>query len=131
MADGREWPDRRIIDLIGITLPIIQAPMAGAGLSELAIAVSEAGGLGSLPCAMLADAQTRAELARIRRSTARPINVNFFCHRPPETQAEREMRWSERLAEFYAEFGLDREKRTPGASRTPFDAGPSGSILPG
>jgi nitronate monooxygenase len=60
-------------------------------------------------------------LTNIRRSTTRPIQVNFFCHRPPETQAEREMRWSERLAGIYAEFGLDREKRTPGASRAPFD----------
>ncbi len=122
MPDGREWPDRRILDSIGIALPIVQAPMAGAGLGALAIAVSEAGGLGSLPCAMLSGAQARAELTNIRGSTARPINVNFFCHRPPETQAEREMRWKERLAGFYEEFGLDREKRTPGASRAPFDA---------
>jgi nitronate monooxygenase len=41
--------DRRITDLV--ELPIIQAPMAGASDAELAIAVSEAGGLGSLPCA--------------------------------------------------------------------------------
>jgi nitronate monooxygenase len=122
MPNEMEWPDRRTTDLIGIALPIIQAPMAGAGLGELAIAVSEAGGLGSLPCAMLKGAQARAELTSIRRSTARPIHVNFFCHRPPETQAEREMGWRERLAEFYAEFGLDRENRTPGASRAPFDA---------
>lgn len=45
------WPDRRILDLLGIELPIIQAPMAGANGSAMAIAVSEAGGLGSLPCA--------------------------------------------------------------------------------
>ena len=122
MPGEMEWPDRRIIDRIGIALPIIQAPMAGAGLGALAIAVSEAGGLGSLPCAMLSAAQTRAELTNIRRSSARPIHVNFFCHRAPETQAEREMRWRERLAALYDEFGLDREKRTPGASRAPFDA---------
>jgi nitronate monooxygenase len=47
------WPDRRVLDLFGIEHPIIQAPMAGAQGSALAIAVSEAGGLGSLPCALL------------------------------------------------------------------------------
>lgn len=48
------WPDRRLLDLIGIDLPIIQAPMAGASGSAMAIVVSEAGGLGSLPCARTA-----------------------------------------------------------------------------
>ena len=43
------WPDRRILDLFRIDLPIIQAPMAGASKPEMAIAVSEAGGLGSPP----------------------------------------------------------------------------------
>ena len=56
------WPDHRIQELLGIELPIIQAPMAGANLSPMAIAVSEAGGLGSLPCAMLSADQMRAEL---------------------------------------------------------------------
>ena len=77
------WPDYRIQELLGIELPIIQAPMAGANLSAMAIAVSEAGGLGSLPCAMLSADQMRAELETIRRQTSRPINVNFFCHQPP------------------------------------------------
>ena len=46
------WPDRRILDLFGIELPILQAPMAGSSDAALAIAVSAAGGLGALPCAM-------------------------------------------------------------------------------
>ena len=49
----RMWPDRRLIDLFGIELPIVQAPMAGAMDWELAAAAAEAGALGSLPCAML------------------------------------------------------------------------------
>jgi nitronate monooxygenase len=53
------WPDRRIQDLFGIELPILQAPMAGSVGSEMAIAVSEAGGLGALPCAMLSPEQMR------------------------------------------------------------------------
>jgi nitronate monooxygenase len=69
--------------LIGVDLPIIQAPMAGVQGSALAIAVSHAGGLGSLPCAMLGTDAMRPELTAIRSQTNRPYNVNFFCHTPP------------------------------------------------
>ncbi len=64
----------------GIQLPIIQAPMAGAQASAMAIAVSNAGGLGSLPCAMLDAVGMRKELTLIAEKTNKPINVNFFCH---------------------------------------------------
>ena len=83
-------PDRRITELFGIELPIVQAPMAGAQGSEMAIAVSEAGGLGSLPCAMLSLDQARAEIGIIRQRTAKPFNVNFFCHAPPAENPARE-----------------------------------------
>jgi NAD(P)H-dependent flavin oxidoreductase YrpB (nitropropane dioxygenase family) len=69
--------------LLGTELPIIQAPMAGVQDSALAIAVSEAGGLGSLPCAMLGPDAMRQQLTAIRAGTNRPYNVNFFCHTPP------------------------------------------------
>ena len=69
--------------LLGIDLPIIQAPMAGVQGSALALAVSNAGGLGSLPCAMLSLEAMREELVRLRTGTTRPFNVNFFCHKPP------------------------------------------------
>jgi NAD(P)H-dependent flavin oxidoreductase YrpB (nitropropane dioxygenase family) len=75
------WPDQRIQDLFGIELPIIQAPMAGANGSEMVIAVSEAGGLGSLPRAMLSLEQMRNELGIIRQRTSRPINLNFSATR--------------------------------------------------
>src|SRR5688572_19905793 len=71
-------------ELFGIDLPIIQAPMAGAQGSALAVAVSNAGGLGSLPCAMLDAEAMRQELAAIRAQTTKPFNVNFFCHAQPE-----------------------------------------------
>ncbi len=77
------WPDNRILDLFGIEVPIIQAPMAGSVLSDMVVAVSQAGGLGSLPCALLSLEQARRELETIRRKTSRPINANFFCHQPP------------------------------------------------
>jgi nitronate monooxygenase len=113
--------DRRIQDLFGIALPIIQAPMAGAQGAEMAIAVSEAGGLGSLPAAMLSLDQLRSELGIIRQRTARPVNVNFFVHRPPEADAAREARWRARLAGFYREFGLDPAAPVPSSNRAPFD----------
>ena len=69
---------RALLDLLGVELPIIQAPMAGASGSAMAIAVCQAGALGSLPCAMLNPEQARAEIAVIRQRTARPLNVNFF-----------------------------------------------------
>jgi nitronate monooxygenase len=114
------WPDTRILDLFHIELPIIQAPMAGANLSEMVVAVSEAGGLGSLPCALLTPEQARRELDTIRRQTARPINVNFFCHTPPRLDPDREARWRERLRRYYVELGLDPNDSTPAANRAPF-----------
>src|SRR5262250_2985135 len=72
------WPDNRLINLFDIELPIIQAPMAGSAFWDLAVAVSEAGGLGSLACALLSVEQARKELETIRRKTSRPICVNFL-----------------------------------------------------
>ena len=103
--------------LLGIQLPIIQAPMAGAQGSALAIAVSNAGGLGSLPCAMLAPDAIRNELAAIKAQTSTPVNVNFFCHVPAAPNAEREALWRASLAPYYTEFGIDASK-IPVASGT-------------
>ncbi|NNU80063.1 nitronate monooxygenase [Halovulum dunhuangense] len=115
------WPDRRIQDLFGIELPIIQAPMAGAGLSDLAVAVAEAGGLGSLPCALLRPDQLRTQFGIIRQRTARPINVNFFCHLPATPDAAREAQWRHRLEPYYREYGLDPNAPVPASNRAPFD----------
>ena len=115
------WPDHRIQDLFKIELPIIQAPMAGSVGSEMVIAVSEAGGLGSLPCAMLSPEQMRNELGIIRQRTSRPINLNFFCHSPPQADPARESVWKQRLENFYVEFELDPEAPVPAATRAPFD----------
>jgi nitronate monooxygenase len=116
-----KWPDRRIQDLFGIELPIIQAPMAGPVLSSMVISVSEAGGLGSLPCALLSLDQIRIELTAIRQATSRPINLNFFCHRPPVPNAAREMAWRQKLERYYIELGIDPKAPIPSSSRTPFD----------
>src|SRR3954467_11733967 len=94
-------------DLLNIELPIIQAPMAGVQGSALAVAVSNAGGLGSLPCALLDPEAMRQELAALRAQTVRPFNVNFFCHASPPPSAEREAAWRATLAPYYQEFGID------------------------
>jgi nitronate monooxygenase len=110
-----------LTELLGIELPIIQAPMAGAQSSAMAIAVALAGGLGSLPCAMLSPDQIRSELAKIRAATDKPINVNFFCHEEPVTNAELDNRWREKLSRYYDELGLDRSAPpAPAQQRRPF-----------
>jgi nitronate monooxygenase len=108
-------------DLLGIDLPILQAPMAGVQGSALAIAVSEAGGLGALPCAMLSPEAMRKELSAIRAATSRPFNVNFFCHAPPALDPDRESAWRRRLAPYFEELKID-PAGVAGASRAPFSA---------
>ncbi len=108
--------------LLGIDLPIIQAPMAGVQLSALAVAVSNAGGLGSLPCAMLAPDAMRKELSAIRSGTTKPCNVNFFCHAQPTPDAAREAAWRKALAPYFAEHGIDPATIPSGPGRLPFSA---------
>ena len=112
----------KLRELLGIELPIVQAPMAGAQGSALAIAVSNAGGLGSLPCAMLTPDAIRAELEAIAASTSHPYNVNFFCHVSPAHDAGREAAWRRTLAPFYAEFGLNAGEIPSAPARVPFGA---------
>lgn len=107
---------------MGVELPILQAPMAGSQGSVLAIAVSEAGGLGALPAAMLSPQALRDELAAITTATHRPYNVNFFAHTPPQPDPQREAAWREALVPYFAEFRLDPAAIPPGAGRRPFDA---------
>src|SRR5207248_698563 len=106
--------------LLGIELPIIQAPMAGVQGSALAIAVSNSGGLGSLPCAMLKVDAIRDEIAAIKARTSKPFNVNFFCHAPPKPDPQREQRWRATLAPYYDELDLDINSIPAGPGREPF-----------
>jgi nitronate monooxygenase len=118
------WPDRRLIDLFKIEIPIIQAPMGGAMDWELAAAVSSAGGLGSLPCVQLTPDQIREQFKKIRGQTSKPINLNFFCHRPAVPSDAREAVWRERLAPYYREMQIDPAAPIPTRNLPPFDAGP-------
>ena len=116
------WPDRRLIELFGIMHPIMLAPMAGAMNEELAIAVARAGGLGSLPVALLDEAKMRSQIATFRAATGKPLNLNFFVHTPPQLNNAREHAWREKLKPYYAEFGIDPAAPVPSSNRTPFDA---------
>jgi nitronate monooxygenase len=104
--------------MLPTALPLIQAPMAGVQGSRLALAVSEAGGLGSLPCAMLSPDMLRSELAVLRTRTRRPWNLNFFCHPPPVVDETREARWRSLLAPYHDELGTTPNQS--GAARAPF-----------
>lgn len=105
---------------LGMDHPIVLAPMAGPGTAELAIAVSEAGGLGSLPCAMLSPEHIKAQVQIIQQRTSRPINLNFFCHTPPAVDPEREAAWRRKLERYYRELRLDPYALFSAASREPF-----------
>ena len=107
---------------LGSQLPLIQAPMAGVHLSALTIAVCKAGGLGSLPCAMLSAEAMRKELAAIRAATDQPYNVNFFTHTPPAADARREASWRAAFAPYYREYGIDPDSIPAGPGRAPFTA---------
>ena len=112
----------RLTELVGTELPIVQAPMAGAQAGALAVSVSDAGGLGSLPCAMLTMDGLRAELTAIKAKTGKPFNVNFFCHAPPAPDPEREATWRATLRPYYEKFGIDPAGISIGPGRAPFTA---------
>ena len=115
------WPDKRMIEMLGTELPIIQAPMAGAGGTELAAAVATAGGLGSLPGALLTPGDLRNHIGIFRQTTSAPVNVNFFCHAVPDPDPSREALWQNRLAPYYREMGLDPDQPVPASNRAPFN----------
>lgn len=111
-----------LTELLGIRFPLIQAPMAGVQDGSLAIAVANAGGLGSLPGAMLDETGLRAELIKISAATASSYNVNFFCHQSLPANTQQEVQWRQALAPYYQELGLAADAITSSASRTPFGA---------
>jgi nitronate monooxygenase len=116
------WPDRRILDLLRIDVPILLAPMAGAALADLAIGVAQAGGLGALPTALIGTDALRDELGKFRRAVpGKPINLNFFCHAPAVWDPARDAAWRARLAPYYRELGLDPGMPVKPSNRAPFD----------
>ncbi|MEZ5570852.1 MAG: nitronate monooxygenase [Halioglobus sp.] len=106
--------------LLGIELPVIQAPMAGVQDAQLAAAVCNAGGLGSLPCAMLSTDGLHSELRKLCTATDRPFNTNFFCHQTPAVSAQQTQVWLERLSTYFEELGLELPSLATPVSRAPF-----------
>lgn len=111
------WPDQRWLDLVGTELPIIQAPMAGAGGVELCLAAINGGALGSLPCGMLSPDEVRRQVTAVRDRTDRPFALNFFCHTVPEGVDDSV--WRRLLQPYYEEFGVRPSNGS--AMRLPFD----------
>jgi len=110
-----------ILSLLGVDLPLIQAPMAGVQDEALALAVAACGALGSMPCAML-------DLPRLERAlqcfaaVPQAVNLNFFCHRMAEPDAGEQSRWLRALAPYYAEFGIEPPPLDATGARRPIDA---------
>lgn len=105
---------------LGLKAPIIQAPMAGVQNHRLALAVCQAGGLGSLPAAMLSPEALQNELQALRAGTHAPFNVNFFCYTTPPSDPERDAAWQRALTPYYRELGLDPDNIPHGPGRVPF-----------
>ena len=109
------------MDVVKIEHPIVLAPMAGSMDADLAIAVAQAGGLGSLPVGMLDEQKMRTQTATFRAATAKPVNLNFFVNKQPELNNAREHAWRERLKPYYAELDIDPAAPVPSSNRAPFD----------
>ena len=100
------WSDRRLLELFGIDLPIIAAPMANFAGVDLAVAVAAAGGLGSLPCASISPVRIREEVATFRARSNKQVHLNFFCHAVEPSDPAKEQAWLDRIAPYYAELGV-------------------------
>jgi nitronate monooxygenase len=105
------WPETRLIELLEIENPLILAPMAGLGTVELAASVCAGGGLGSIACALQTPKAAANTIHDLQAVTDSPINVNFFCHRPPKYDIGRERSWYQRLSRYYRELGIGQELR--------------------
>ena len=120
-VDMQAWPDRSLLDLLKIDLPIIQAPMAGADSVALARSVSSTGALGSLACPLLSADQVREAVGALRQGTTRPFNLNFFTHTMGAFDPAANQRWKDFLKPHYERLGLDIETVAETRLRLPFD----------
>jgi nitronate monooxygenase len=114
-------PDRRLLDLLKLEIPIIQAPMAGSDSVALARSVSSTGALGSLACALLSPDQVRDAARALRQGTTRPFNLNFFCHTMEAPDSIAIQKWKSFLRPHYERLGLDIESVAEIRLRLPFD----------
>jgi len=115
------WPDRRLLDLLKLEIPIVQAPMAGSDSVALARSVSSTGALGSLACALLSPDEVREAVQELRHDMRRPFNLNFFCHTMEAFDTVAKEKWRRFLRPHYEALGLDIESVTESRLRLPFD----------
>lgn len=120
-TDMQPWPDRRLLDLLGLEIPIVQAPMAGSDSVALARSVSSTGALGSLAAALLNPDGVRMAMREMREGINRPFNLNFFCHSMASPSNAAKQRWKAFLRRHYEALGLDIEAVADGHLRQPFD----------
>lgn len=99
--------DTSLLHSLGLQVPIIQAPMAGTSTPELAAAVSNAGGLGSLGLGNLSVEAARKQIHQLQALTSQPFNINFFCHQPAPADPVQEQTWLQRLTPWFAEFDAE------------------------
>jgi nitronate monooxygenase len=116
------WPDRRLLDLLRIEVPIVQAPMAGVQDADIMIGAAQGGALASLPCGMLTVEKAREQINIVRQRVSAPLNMNFFCHQAVDISAEQDARWRKCLTPYFLELGLDPGAAITTANRAPFDA---------
>ena len=95
----------KLLETLGIDLPIIQAPMAGVSSPAMAAAVSRAGALGSLGVGAVGAEGARRMIAAVRDLSGGPLNVNVFCHQPAKADRMLEAEWLERLRPHFEAFG--------------------------
>lgn len=117
----RAWPNRRLLELLKLEIPIIQAPMAGSDSVAMARSVSSTGALGSLACALLSADGIREAVRAIRLEMPRPFNLNFFCHTMDSPDSSAKERWKNFLRPHYERLGLDIDAVPESRLRLPFD----------
>lgn len=107
------WPNARITELLEIEHPIILSPMSLIGSPELAASVCNAGGLGSIGCAMLSPEAATDEVRTLRRLTDKPFSLNFFCHTAMDLDPVVAGMWLEQMLPYYREFGIEADRDAP------------------
>ena len=105
-VSGKPWHRTPLTEMLNISLPIVQAPMAGVTTPELVAAVSNSGGLGSHGAGMLSPERIVSDINEIRLLTAAPFNVNLFVLSPPIVKPDTLTEAMARLEPMREELGL-------------------------
>lgn len=112
---------RTIAELFGTTFSVIQAPMAGSAGVRMATAVCEAGGLGSIAGTLMSPTELAVGLKRFAEDCGKPLNVNFFAHKPPTKDEARNQAWLRRVAPYFETLGIPVPGELTQGSISPFD----------